>query len=396
MKTAYKISLSLITVIIFLGLFLSLQGDQVAKLDYRISANPRRVFAIHNMFYEPTYFDITAYIPDLSDLKISQLLRQMSLEQKIGQMFIWRAQGTQMTEEYSSFLKSVDAGGVILMGDNISPELMRFTQDIQSNSPSLPMFISIDQEGGLVKRIISDPNPGALALANEEDIVFCETIKKTSDILMSNGINLNFGIVADIGWYKDSFIYGRSFGQNPESVSYRVGQAVVCTEKVLSTLKHFPGHGRTTSDSHQTLPKIDLLAPDWAKTDALPFINGINKGSDFVMMGHLIYPSIGSEPASLSKTHINNVRNFGFEGVVITDDMGMLEKSGLDPFESLDKAIDAGNDVILYVQSSKDFKDLYRHTLERAKNGDIDSKRIDESVKRILRKKVELLEQQGI
>jgi beta-N-acetylhexosaminidase len=318
------------------------------------------------------------------------LLKELSTEEKIGQLFIWRAQGTQLTPEFSDLLKATHAGGVIVMGDNVSPELKNFTVNLQQQSPKTPLFIAIDQEGGIVKRISSDPNPGQPSLGRMEDGETCTIERNTATLLKNNGVNLNFGIVGDISWKADSYMSGRTFGFTSELVSNKVGKAIDCSSVIFNTVKHFPGHGRTSVNSHNAIPEISISYDDWLTSDAVPFKVATEKGIGFVMTGHLRMSSVDDKPASISQKNINNLRKLGFQGVVITDDMGMLTKSKIDPIYALDNAIDAGNDIMLYVDSPIPQKDLYNHVLGRAQRGEIKPERINDSVRRILKKKYQL------
>jgi beta-N-acetylhexosaminidase len=164
----------------------------------------------------------------------------------------------------------------------------------------------------------------------------------------------------------------------------------------LTTVKHFPGHGRTKLDTHVTVPEIKIDYEKWEDTDAKPFKVAIENGVDFVMMGHLIYSKIASEPASLSKEHIQKVRDMGFEGVITTDDLGMLEASDHDAYESLDKAINSGIDMMLYVRTEENSEDLYQHAVESMIKDKKMENRINESVKRILKMKFQLLGEEKV
>lgn len=322
---------------------------------------------------------------------IRQKMEEMTIKEKIGQMFIWQISEKTLSERSKQIIQETQPGGVILMGNRTLSDLSVITKQLQSINTKLPLFIAIDQEGGVVKRLIDDPNPGAPALGKKDDKELCDVIKNTSELLKENGVNVNFGIVADIAWYQDSFIENRTFGTDVEKVTHNVEQAVTCSKGVFSTVKHYPGHGRTKLNSHVTIPVIKTPAEDWKQTDALPFQKAIDAGVDIMMMGHLIYSDIASEPASLSPKHIQQVRDMGFQGVITTDDMGMLESSGKDAYESLNKAINSGIDMILYVRTKEEPIDLYQHAVENVVKNKTMENRIDESVKRILRMKYSIL-----
>ena len=166
---------------------------------------------------------------------------------------------------------------------------------------------------------------------------------------------MNFGIVADVTADADSFIYGRVLGADPQAAAERVAAAVAGERgAVLSTLKHFPGHGAAPGDSHASVPTAPLSLDEWRAGPAIPFAAGIDAGAELVMTGHLAYPSVDAAPASLSPEWHRILREeLGFDGVVVTDDMLMLQHNGLpefaDPGENAVRAIAAGGDLLLYV-----------------------------------------------
>lgn len=322
---------------------------------------------------------------------VAEKLKLMSLDEKVRRMFIWKAEGKNMSKAYQDRLRDLQPGGVILMGDNVSDELGRFTSEIQQIGGEVPFFVAIDQEGGIVKRIKTDPNPGPPALSNLPENEACAIHRRTAEILKTQGINTNFGLMGDIAWSGDSYISKRSFGNSPHVVSIKVEKAIMCSSPILTTIKHYPGHGRTNVNSHLAVPEINISYEEWKNTDAVPFKTSINHGVDFVMTGHLKIPQIDDKPASLSKKHITNLREMGFKGVVITDDMMMLHAAGVDPKYALIEALKAGNDQILYVGSPIPQEQLIEMALVLVKSGEISEERIDESMKRVLATKFRML-----
>jgi beta-N-acetylhexosaminidase len=169
------------------------------------------------------------------------------------------------------------------------------------------------------------------------------------------GINLNFGIIADVTSDSHSFIFDRVLGTTPQTASDNVRAAVGATHDVtLSTLKHFPGHGETSADSHKIIPTTAISEAIWRQKDALPFQAGIQGGADLVMFGHLRYSTVDTLAASLSKKWHDILRSeLEFNGVTITDDMCMLQASNEaefhDPIANAISALQAGNTLLLYV-----------------------------------------------
>lgn len=251
-------------------------------------------------------------------------------------------------------------GGFILMGENVpasNDELAEIT-DALIVDPQTPPLIAIDQEGGVVSRLPWDDaaTPQELQSASAQETR--KAYDRRGELIADAGANVNFGIVADVPADAASFIAPRALGTDPASASERVAAAVEGESgHVLSTLKHFPGHGAAPGDSHQSIPTTDLSLEEWRAADAKPFEAGIDAGAELLMFGHLDYASVDDEPASLSKRWHDIARDdLGFDGVMITDDMGMLASSGdadyADPVRNCVDAIEAGNDMVLMIATS--------------------------------------------
>jgi beta-N-acetylhexosaminidase len=184
----------------------------------------------------------------------------------------------------------------------------------------------------------------------------------------------------------------RAFGSDPRSVAAKIGAMVDGSREggIASAAKHFPGHGRTTVDSHVGLPAIDLSFDEWIETDALPFKSAIERGVEMIMLGHLDYTQWDDVPASISKVAMQHLReDLGYDGVAITDDLGMGALSAWTPFDLADRAIDAGLDLLMWTSAGVAFADLIGHIQSRVDRGDVSESRIDESVRRILLMKTE-------
>ena len=237
------------------------------------------------------------------------------------------------------------------------PQLRALTQALTAD-PALPPLIAIDQEGGDVSRLPEDPFPSALTLKDQPAEASRDAFAGRSALVLRAGIGVNFGIVADVTSDPSSFIYRRALGTTPDAGAARVGEAVAGEgDAVLSTLKHFPGHGATGGDSHAGIPSTGMSKEDWRATEALPFESGIEAGAPILMFGHLAYTAVDAAPASLSaEWHRIAREELGFDGVSITDDLGMLQASGVaayaDPVANAVAAIAAGNDMVLAVASS--------------------------------------------
>ena len=270
------------------------------------------------------------------------------------------AQATQ------GFLETVAPAGLILMGDNVpDPEdaLVEQTKQWQAAAESAglpPLVISIDQEGGLVKRLAGDASVGAGDLRDGDPAAVEEAFRERGQYLSQLGVNVNFGIVADYTDDSASFIYDRVLGTTPSSAAAAVQAAVEGEGEggegtVHSTIKHFPGHGLTPGDSHQIIPDCgQITQEEWAETAAVPFEAGINSGTSLVMMSHISCPRIAQGPTSLQAKWYEILRDdLGFDGVIITDDMSMLTNSGeetfADPGANAVGAIKAGATLVLSI-----------------------------------------------
>lgn len=326
---------------------------------------------------------------------VTRLLRGMSMERRVAQMFTFQASGTEMTDLYKDLLKEVRPGGIILMGPNVSkPDVTRkFVRDIHNTNRLMPPLISIDQEGGDVIRLPDDPVPGAMELGRLSTKEVTAKAKQRSRLIADYGIDINFAPVADVAYESNSSMRLRSFGSDPDEVAKKVAAMVTGgrSAKVMSAAKHFPGHGRATVDSHHAIPQVDISYEKWLKTDAVPFQAAIDAGVEMVMLGHLHFTKWDDRPTSLSKVTIDHLReDLSFKGgVVITDDLAMGALGQMNPFEVVDDSIKAGVDILLYTAAPATWSDLIDHVVKRVRDGKVSKKRIDTSVRRILRLKVD-------
>lgn len=283
-------------------------------------------------------------------------LATMTLPEKVASLLMLSRPGTD-AGPLRSFVDSHGLGGLILMGNNVPGsvgELAALTKGVSSD-PGLPLLLGIDQEGGTVSRLPSDTDLGADRLKSLPARATTDAFTGRSALLASAGINVNFGIVADVTADPHSFIYDRVLGTDPAAGGERVAAAVAGERgRVLSTLKHFPGHGAMQGDSHRGIPHTTLSREDWLAQVAPPFRAGIKAGAEVVMFGHLAFADVDPLPASLSpEWHAILRTELGFDGVAITDDMVMLQQSGrpeyADPVENAIDALAAGNTMLLYV-----------------------------------------------
>jgi beta-N-acetylhexosaminidase len=318
-------------------------------------------------------------------------LSSMTLQQKVAELFMVHVPGTDAAA-WKSVVDSTGVGGLILMGDNIAAtttELAASTTSVSTMDAGLTKLISVDEEGGDVARLPQDGFPAADTLKALPASATGDAFASRAALVQSSGISVNFGVIADVTADPASFIYSRVLGTDPQSASDRVTAAVTAERgSVFTTLKHFPGHGETEADSHTSIPAAPLDHDAWLARDAPPFEAGISAGAEVVMFGHLIYSGVDSLPASLSPKWHQILRDeLGFTGVTVTDDMRMLQDSGLpqyqDPNENAIEAVAAGNDLLLYVTPG-DTTGMIQAVTAAVQSGRIPESRIDEAALRVL------------
>ena len=327
---------------------------------------------------------------------VDERMSQLTVEQKAATLLMLHAPGT----DPAPLRAYVDAGvsGLILLGDNVPAgpaELGALTAAVQAD-PEAPVLIGIDEEGGEVHRLPWDGAAAADSLRAEAPAAAEAAFAARAATLAASGVNVNFGIVADVTADPDSFIFGRVLGTDPGGSAERVAGAVAGEQGVVaSTLKHFPGHGAAPGDSHSSIPTAPLTIDEWRAGPALPFASGIDSGAELVMTGHLSYPAVDPAPASLSPAWHRVLRDeLGFDGVVVTDDMLMLQHNGLpefaDPGENAVRAVAAGADLLLYVLPADpgsmgiSVEGLVGAIAGAVHSGRISAEQLDDAVERVL------------
>lgn len=348
------------------------------------------------------------------DAFIRDMVADMPLEEKIAQMTV--PAFNVWDENVSALFAETNPGGVILFAKNIKSEedLKNLTASLKSLSGDRPeMFISIDQEGGIVQRItFSKKYPKAADIGATGS---AETARangfEIGEELAKYGINVDFAPVMDVNSNpKNPVIGNRSFSNNPDVVS-EMGIAMMQglnKAGIIACLKHFPGHGDTSTDSHTSLPVVNKTMEELLKTELVPFKAGIDAGADMIMTAHIEFPNIVTEkvtslsgkeitpPATMSREIITDLlrTELGFDGVVITDALEMKAVSG--NFSLIDAtmySVNAGVDLMLIPMRVSDQKSInsYKTYLSDfaalVKDGKIPEERIDESVFRILKLK---------
>lgn len=334
------------------------------------------------------------------------ILESMTLEEKLGQMIIIGFNGIKPDDTVIKIIQENHAGGVILFSRNIENSeqltgLINELKDINSVN-KLPLFISVDQEGGRVNRLPEGsknfPSGKTLGRKNNRELSF-KTGQDIGEALLSFGFNMDFAPVMDIlSNPKNTVIGDRAFGSTPDIVSSLAVEIMkgLQSKNVISVIKHFPGHGDTSVDSHAKLPVVNHDITRLYDFELIPFKEAIENGADVIMAAHIKFPKIddSGKPATLSGKMLTDILrgDLEFTGVIITDDMemGAISKNYSVEESSVD-TVKAGADIILMCHSYEKQKTALEALKAAVENGEISIERIDESVDRIIRLKQKYL-----
>lgn len=339
-----------------------------------------------------------------SETKVDEILQSLSLKQKIGQLFIFGFSGTNINKDIQERIKKQHIGSLILFKRNIkSPkqtyQLTKQMQDYTKQNKNLPLFLMVDQEGGVVSRIkTSPPPPSALSLGGSDNLEVTRTTGRvTGEVLKHLGFNFNLAPVADLSNpRKRNFIGSRSFGEDPDKVfnfAFAFSEGLL-ESGVLPTYKHFPGHGNLLQDSHKTMPSKDISESNLISADALPFKKLAESNTpSAIMSAHISFPNIDptGEPATYSKVLLTDLlkNKFKFQGLVMTDDLEMHgAKADLTVGQRAVKAFNAGADLLMIAWTHKEQIKAYNYMLLKAREGDISTERINASLRKIIKYKL--------
>ena len=330
---------------------------------------------------------------ELADWQIDGQLSSMTLEEKVGQLFFVRCPAEDAVEDISTY----HLGGYILFGrdtkDKTANELIQTIQSYQDASV-ISLLIGVDEEGGTVVRVSSNPHlrsekfasPQRLwALGGMERIL--EDTREKDVLLDALGFNVNLAPVADVSTDTGDFIYSRSFGQDAVATADYVAAvtAQMAADGMGSVLKHFPGYG-SNRDTHTGIAVDDRPYEDFVNENFLPFLEGIAAGGDTaaVLVSHNIVECMDPDlPASLSPAVHNILREeLAFDGVVMTDDLAMEAVSAYAGDGAVAvMALEAGNDLVL----TTDYRTQIPKVMEAVENGALDEAVIDTACRRVLR-----------
>ncbi|MBQ0135721.1 MAG: glycoside hydrolase family 3 protein [Oscillospiraceae bacterium] len=354
---------------------------------------------------EPEKETTTEYVPTPEEIQI----QKMTIEEKIAQLFFIMPEAldptlpedtkvTAITDTMKNTYKEYPAGGIILFAKNIeNPEqLTKLTSDIHALNELTPL-IGVDEEGGSITRIAKNENFNVTkfnSMLETKDADEAYNIGKTIGTYLNEyGFDVDFAPVADVNTNPDNPVIGkRAFSADPKTAAKFVSSAIkgFHDANIMTSIKHFPGHGDTQTDTHKGYAETQKTWDEIKNCEMIPFIKGIDAGTDMVMVAHIAAPKVTGDgtPATLSYTLITEkLRNeLGFKGVVITDGMKMgAIAQQYDAADAAVKAIEAGIDIILLPEN---YIEAYNGVLTAVQNGTITEERIDESVMRILHLKL--------
>ncbi len=329
---------------------------------------------------------------------VDLIVQRMTLDQKLGQMMIVQFVGPSYSFDLSTMISQYGVGAVLIFAANNNivnkAQLKGLIQQMQDNS-TLPMAVAIDQEGGVVDRLLNldgpRPSEATIGATGDPSIAMAAGIRDAQD-LTSYGINLNLAPVVDVTNVYNPQLYTRTYGNNADLVTKMADaylQGLQKSGKVLGTLKHFPGLGDVSTDPHSGVPHLTRSRSDLERIDWSPYRRLIQQGNvHAIMVTHEIVSAIDdSIPSSLSAKLVTGIlrQEFGFDGVIMTDSLTM---EGITAYyneaQAAALAIEAGSDLLMGAATPSDVAAMIKGIKDAISAGSISQQRIDDSVRRIL------------
>lgn len=328
-----------------------------------------------------------------------EIFKKMTLEEKIGQMLCFAFHGTTYNDQLKTLIEDYHIGNIIHFARNIEDLKQTYLLNKAMHDHSkYPLFIGLDHEGGMVRRVMNDITylPGAMALGNATDEELYDIYYSVGCELRKLGFNMNFMPSVDVNNNPSNpVINSRSYSDEPIMVAKRGNIAALAMEEalVLPTPKHFPGHGNTAVDSHVGLPIVDSTMEELNEVELVPFKEIIKNNIDGVMVSHILYKKIDDKyPSSISHKVITNLlkEEMGFKGLVITDSLTMSAiYNNYKIKDIVELGINAGNDIIMFCGKAdlEEQKEIINSFISLVNEGKIKMERINESVLKILKLK---------
>lgn len=407
----------LLTLAAFFAVFLGVRGAVRAIFPPEPTPEPSAAAVQQPQNWQPTVTEVPTATetpqPDAApsysteEEALRAYVEAMPLKDKLGQLVMFGFSGvTEPTSEFTRILSQYHVGNIVLYGGNINRtgsddggfmDAARLTTRLEGiNATEIPYLVSIDIEGGRVQRFKWDSSPvsaNTLGKKNDYDLAY-EQFLHIGETLRDVGINMNLAPVLDVA--KDpmqTFLTTRIISSKAD-IAAEMGKAIIAglnDAACLSTAKHFPGHGATTEDTHETTPIVNKSLEDLENYELIPFRAGVEAGVDAVLVAHIRYPKLDDEHiASMSERIITDLLRdeIGFNGIVMSDDfrMGGLTQ-GYDVGDAAVRFLLAGGDLILCGPRTDLQIKIMTALAEAAEDGTLSDARINESVLRILEKK---------
>lgn len=341
-------------------------------------------------------------ISSINDTTSTYILNSLTLDEKLGQLIIaGLPDNNQNTIDYLITNKKV--GGIIIFNRNVTDfeSLYKLNNNIKKTNTKnpLPIFISVDEEGGLVSRLPSGSTnfPSTRLIGDNLD---SDSIEKNGWIigreLLSLGFNTNMAPVLDIVDDKGyKLLFNRTYSGNPDIVAQYSSSFIKGIEKsnIIPVAKHFPGHGSASGDSHKLTPVSNISESELYNKELLPYKYNISKGLDVIMVAHVSYPNIDktNAPASMSSIIIDNIlrNNMNYDGLVVTDDLDMsgYNYDNLSLEDCVIKSFNAGVDIFLVCHKNFTLETVFNALKNGLSDGRISKKRLNQSVLRVINAK---------
>jgi len=327
---------------------------------------------------------------------IQQILDKMTLEDRVGQLFLARCCSSTAVQDISDY----HLGGFVLFAQDFegqTPESVRALLSSYQTAAQIPLLLAVDEEGGTVNRISrysafrATPFPSPRSAYAKGGMEYVLTIEEEKTKLLADlGLNLNLGPVCDLADDPAAFLYSRSLGLSAEQTGAYVSSVVRLKKEyhIGSALKHFPGYGNN-ADTHTGIAIDDRRMEDLAQWDLLPFASGIEAGAGCVLVSHTIVNALDPEtPASLSPAvHTYLRQDMNFHGVIMTDDLVMQAITNqYGAGEAAVLAVLAGNDLLC----STEFQTQYQAVLDAVTDGRIEIDTLNNAVRHVLQWKIDL------
>lgn len=341
---------------------------------------------------------------------IEELIKTMTLEEKIGQLLIVGKEGLELNDDDKAQIDNNKVGGFIFFARNIDSEkqVVEMLQNLNeyNSKNKTPLFLSIDEEGGKVTRLskIYKSLPEAKVIGEKDNKEISFQFGEVLGIMLKDlGFNLDFAPVLDINSNsKNPVIGSRAFGSTVDKVvnnGIEVFHGIKSTG-IIASVKHFPGHGDTSVDSHVDLPLVDKSYLQLDSLELIPFKEAIKNEVDMIMVAHILFPQIDPElPATMSEKVIKDILRdkLQFKGLIVSDDMtmGAIERN-YSIEEASGKFIKNGGDIVLVCHGKDNPSIVIQKIKDLIENEEMEIEELDKKVYRILSLKQEYKIQDSI